>query len=73
MHTPSLTPVPQTLVFEHLICTLCDSLTDVMKPLGGVPLLEDACHWGWTWRVYSLAPLVVCSLGFALAVEDVAS
>lgn len=69
MHAP-LTPVPQTLVFEHLICTLCDSLADVMKPLGGAPLLEGA--WGWTWRVYSLAPLVECSLGFELAVEDMA-
>lgn len=63
----------QTLVSEHLICTSCHYLADIMEALAGAALLEYACPWGWTFESLSICPTWSCSLCFTLAVEDVTS
>lgn len=42
-----------------------------MEPSGGTALLEKALSWEWTLRVHSLSPLLLYSLCFLLAIEDV--
>lgn len=54
----------QACIFEHLVW-------DVMKPLGGGSLLEEAHHWWRTLRFYSLIPLPAGPLCFLFVDENV--
>lgn len=39
--------------------------------LGGVAMLEEACHWGWALRVWAFTLFLVYSLCFVLMAKNV--
>lgn len=38
------------------ICMLSPQLMNCLEGLGGVPMLEDICSWGWTLRFQKSTP-----------------